>query len=93
MSEDLKSLLNQEGFRLTSQRQKNLHLFEDESCGRHWSAKGIHHSLAEQGEKISFSGMCRALHGLVSLGLLQEVELVEGRQLYGLSTPFGMGIQ
>ena len=34
-------------------------------------------------KKISFSGMCRALHGLVSLGLLQEVELVEGRQLYG----------
>ena len=44
-------------------------------------------------KKISFSGMCRALHGLVSLGLLQEVELVEGRQPFmdSVLTPLEWG--
>jgi Fur family ferric uptake transcriptional regulator len=85
--ETLRSLLNQEGFRLTSQRQKILDLFEADSYGRHLSAEEIHHALAAQGKKISFSTIYRALHMLVSLGLIQEVELVEGRKLYELSTP------
>lgn len=86
--EVLKSLLNQEGFRLTSQRQKILELFEVNDDGQHLSAEEIHQSLAKQGEKISFSTIYRALHMLVSLGLLQEVELAEGRKLYELNTPF-----
>jgi Fur family ferric uptake transcriptional regulator len=86
--EVLKSLLNQEGFRLTSQRQKILELFEAKGNGQHLSAEEIHHALANQGEKISFSTIYRALHVLVGLGLLQEVELVEERKLYELNTPF-----
>jgi Fur family ferric uptake transcriptional regulator len=84
----LKSLLNQEGFRLTSQRQKILELFEANGDGHHLSAEEIHQALADQGEKISFSTIYRALHMLVNLGLLQEVELAEERKLYELNTPF-----
>ena len=83
----LKSLLNQEGFRITSQRKKILKLFEADYDGQHLSAEEVHQALAEQGEPISFSTIYRALHTLVSVGLLREVELVEGRKLYELSTP------
>ena len=66
----LKTVLNKEGFRFTSQRQK------------------IHQQLLDQGEKISFSTIYRALHVMVQLGLLQELELAEGRKYYELNTPF-----
>ena len=82
----LKSLLNQEGFRMTSQRRKILELFEVNHHGQHLSAEEIHQALAEQGESVSFSTIYRALHTLVSVGLLREVELAEDRKLYELST-------
>ena len=73
---------------MTSQRQKILDLFDSDNLNRHLSAEEVHQALAEQGERISFSTIYRALHMLVGLGLLQEVELAEGRKLYELSTPF-----
>jgi len=84
----LKSLLNQEGFRMTSQRQKILDLFEVGCDDQHLSAEEIHQQLAEQGEKISFSTIYRALHMMVGLGLLKELELAEGRKFYELNIPF-----
>jgi Fur family ferric uptake transcriptional regulator len=86
--EILKSLLNQEGFRLTSQRQKILDLFETTFQGHHLSAEEIQRHLSKQGESISFSTIYRALHVMVNLGLLRELELSEGRKFYELSTPF-----
>lgn len=86
--EMLKSLLNREGFRLTNQRQKILQLFESNHPSHHLSAEEIHQSLASQGESISFSTIYRALHMLVDLGLLQEIELAEDRKLYELNAPF-----
>ncbi len=83
----LKSLLNQEGFRVTSQRRKILELFEIDHKGQHLSAEEIHQALAAQGESVSFSTIYRALHTLVGIGLLREVELAEDRKLYELSTP------
>lgn len=85
--EILKSLLNQEGFRLTSQRQKILSLFEEEFTDHHLSAEEIHQKLVEKGEKISFSTIYRALHIMVDLSLLRELELAEGRKFYELCTP------
>jgi Fur family ferric uptake transcriptional regulator len=85
---DLKTVLNKEGFRLTSQRQKILELFKGEDIGHHLSAEEIHQQLVEQGEKISLSTIYRALHVMVGLGLLQELELAEDRKYYELSTPF-----
>ncbi len=84
----LRTALNKEGFRFTSQRQKILDLFQASALGHHLSAEEIHQQLVEQGEKISFSTIYRALHVMVQLGLLQELELAEGRKYYELNTPF-----
>jgi len=84
----LKTVLNKEGFRFTSQRQKILDLFQLAALGHHLNAEEIHQQLLDQGEKISFSTIYRALHVMVRLGLLQELELAEGRKYYELNTPF-----
>lgn len=84
----LKTVLNKEGFRFTSQRQKILDLFQSAALGHHLNAEEIHQQLLDQGEKISFSTIYRALHVMVRLGLLQELELAEGRKYYELNTPF-----
>jgi Fur family ferric uptake transcriptional regulator len=86
-SDFLKEALNKEGFRLTSQRQKILDLFNNEIRGHHLCAEEIHQRLAEQGEKISVSTVYRALHVMVNLGLLQELELAEERKYYELRSP------
>lgn len=86
--EPLKTVLNKEGFRFTSQRQKILDLFQSAALGHHLNAEEIHQQLLDQGEKISFSTIYRALHVMVRLGLLQELELAEGRKYYELNTPF-----
>lgn len=84
----LKTLLNQEGLRLTNQRQKIIDLFESTYEGGHLTAEEIHRQLAKQGEKISYSTIYRTLHVMVELGLIQEVELAEGRKYYELNAPF-----
>ncbi len=84
----LKTVLNKEGFRFTSQRQKILDLFQSAALGHHLNAEEIHQQLLDQGEKISFSTIYRALHVMVRLGLLQELELAEGRKYYEINTPF-----
>jgi Fur family ferric uptake transcriptional regulator len=81
-SELLKLLLHQEGFRLTSQRQKILKLFQSSCQGDHLSAEEIYQKLKNGGETISFSTIYRALHVMVKLGLLQELELAEDRKYY-----------
>ena len=83
----LKETLNRKGFRLTVQRQKILALFEAHANRHHLSAEEIHQYLGEQGEKISVSTVYRALHVMVKLGLLQELELAEGRKYYELQSP------
>ncbi len=83
----LKEALNREGFRLTVQRQKILALFEASANRHHLSAEEIHQHLSDQGEKISVSTVYRALHVMVKLGLLQELELAEGRKYYELKSP------
>lgn len=82
-AELLKQVLNREGFRMTSQRQKILDLFQDVSS-HHLSAEEIHQRLGSQGERISISTVYRALHVMVNLGLLQELELAEERKYYEL---------
>jgi Fur family transcriptional regulator, ferric uptake regulator len=86
-SDFLKETLNREGFRLTSQRQKILDLFKQDTRDHHLSAEEIHQLLAQQGESISMSTVYRALHMMVNLGLLQELELAEERKYYELRSP------
>ncbi|MBE7382011.1 MAG: transcriptional repressor [Leptolyngbya sp. SIO1E4] len=84
----LKVLLNQEGLRLTNQRQKILEIFKDTPEGHHISAEDIYQKLSDKGENIGFSTIYRALHVMVNLGLLRELELAENRKYYELSNPF-----
>jgi len=84
----LRSILNQEGRRLTSQRKKILTLFEDSASKKHLCAEEIRQQLIQQGEKVSFSTIYRTLHVMIEMGLVQEVGPVEGRRYYELSNPF-----
>lgn len=86
--EVLKMLLNQEGFRLTSQRQKILEVIKDAADGEHLSAEDIYQKLSDSGEKIGVSTVYRALHLLVNLGLIRELALSEERKFYELCHPF-----
>jgi len=85
--DSFKDLLNQEGFRLTNQRQKILDVLKIGTEGYHLSAEDIYQNLSEQGEKISFSTIYRALHVLVHLGVLREIELVDHRKYYEFKHP------
>ena len=87
-SETLKSILNQEGFRFTSQRQKILEIFRNTPEGHHLSVEEIYQQLSEKGENIGVSTIYRALHLMVGLGLLRELGLAEGKKYYELNTPF-----
>lgn len=85
--EQLKTLLNQEGFRLTRQRQKILEIFRSLPEGDHLGAEEIYQTLTNAGETIGISTIYRALHLMVNMGLLRELDLAEGRKLYELATP------
>lgn len=80
----LRTILNQEGFRLTDQRQKILEVISSVPEGQHLSAEDIYHRLSATGANIGLSTIYRALHLLVELGLLRELALSEERKLYEL---------
>jgi Fur family ferric uptake transcriptional regulator len=87
-SEILKMILNQEGFRLTNQRQKILEIIKNAPDGEHLSAEDIYQKLSDSGEKIGVSTIYRSLHLLVDLGLIRELALSEERKFYELCHPF-----
>ncbi len=80
-----RSLLNQEGFRFTIQRQRILDLFRSCDEGQHLSAEEIHQHLSVQGVSVSLSTIYRALHVMVNLNLLRELELADGKKYYELT--------
>lgn len=86
-AEVLRMLLNQEGFRVTEQRQKILSVLRDVSEGEHLSAEDVYQKLTASGEKIGFSTIYRALHLLVDLGILRELALSEERKFYEFCDP------
>lgn len=86
--EVLKMILNQEGFRLTHQRQKILEVIKKAPEGEHLSAEDIYQKLSNNGENIGVSTIYRALHLLVDLGLIRELALSEERKFYELCHPF-----
>ena len=68
----LKSKLNDQGHRLTSQRKKILNIFQTLPQGKHLSAEDIYTCLKQQQESISLSTIYRTLHLMVHMGLLRE---------------------
>lgn len=87
-SEALRSLLNEEGFRFTHQRQKILKIFKATPEGDHLSAEEVYQQLSAAGEKIGISTVYRALHLMVKIGLIRELGLAEGKKYYELSASF-----
>jgi Fur family ferric uptake transcriptional regulator len=81
----LRKHLNQEGFRLTYQRQLILNLFKQLDEGYHLSAEEIHYQLAQQGNRISLSTIYRTLHMMVKLRVLRELELADDKKYYELN--------
>ncbi len=86
-AEVLRMLLNQEGFRITEQRQKILQVLRTVPEGEHLSAEDVQEQLTASGEKIGFSTIYRALHLLVDLGILRELNLSEERKFYEFCNP------
>lgn len=84
----LKSELNQRGYRLTSQRQMILHIFQTLPQGRHLSAEDLHTILKQKKERTSISTVYRTLHLMAQMGLLRELELAEDHKHYELNRPF-----
>ena len=83
-----KSELNSRGWRLTPQREKILHLFQNLPRGNHLSAEEISEHLEQKGEPISLSTIYRSVKLMAKMGILRELELAEGHKHYELNQPY-----
>ncbi|MFP4008191.1 MAG: transcriptional repressor [Spirulinaceae cyanobacterium] len=84
----LKAELNSRGWRLTPQREKILHVFQNLPRGDHLSAEELHHVLEQRGEPISLSTIYRSVKLMSRMGILRELELAEGHKHYELNQPY-----
>ena len=81
----LKAELNARGWRLTPQREKILHVFQNLPRGNHLSAEELFELLEERGETISLSTIYRSVKLMSRMGILRELELAEGHKHYELN--------
>ncbi|MEL6440037.1 MAG: transcriptional repressor [Cyanobacteria bacterium J06621_8] len=84
----LKAELNSRGWRMTPQREKILHVFQNLPKGDHLSAEELHAQVEEQGESISLSTIYRSVKLMARMGILRELELAEGHKHYELNQPY-----
>ncbi len=84
-SQPLEKGLHKDGRRLTPQRLRVLHLFEDLGSGRHLSAEDVHHKLVESNTKVSLATVYRTLRLLVEMGFLHQLELSENGHRFELA--------
>ncbi|MBD2578659.1 transcriptional repressor [Oscillatoria sp. FACHB-1406] len=84
----LKAELNSRGWRLTPQREKILHVFQNLPRGNHLSAEELHNLLELRGEAISLSTIYRSVKLMARMGILRELELAEGHKHYELNQPY-----
>ncbi len=83
----LKAELKARGWRMTTQREKILQLFENLPKGNHLSAEELSNLLKERGQPISLSTIYRNLKLMARMGILRELELAEGHKHYELNQP------
>ena len=76
----LKSELNSRGWRLTPQREKILHVFQNLPEGNHLSAEELYELLENRKEGISLSTIYRSVKLMSRMGILRELELAEGHK-------------
>ncbi len=84
----LKAELNSRGWRMTPQREKILHLFQNLPRGNHLSAEEVFNLLDQKGEPISLSTIYRSVKLMARMGILRELELAEGHKHYELNQPY-----
>jgi Fur family ferric uptake transcriptional regulator len=84
----LKAELNSRGWRLTPQREKILHVFQNLPRGNHLSAEELYYLLEKQSEAISLSTIYRSIKLMSRMGILRELELAEGHKHYELNHPY-----
>jgi len=84
----LKAELNSRGWRLTPQREKILHVFQNLPRGNHLSAEELCNLLDEREEAISLSTIYRSVKLMARMGILRELELAEGHKHYELNQPY-----
>ena len=83
----LKAELNARGWRLTPQREKILHVFQNLPRGNHLSAEELFELLEQRGESISLSTIYRSVKLMSRMGIVRELELAEGHKHYELNHP------
>ncbi|MDY6781164.1 MAG: transcriptional repressor [Cyanobacteriota bacterium] len=84
----LKAELNSRGWRLTPQREKILHVFQNLPRGNHLSAEELYNLLDQRQEAISLSTIYRSVKLMARMGILRELELAEGHKHYELNQPY-----
>ncbi|NJQ97605.1 MAG: transcriptional repressor, partial [Hydrococcus sp. CSU_1_8] len=84
----LKAELNSRGWRLTPQREKILHVFQNLPRGNHLSAEELYGVLEQREEGISLSTIYRSVKLMSRMGILRELELAEGHKHYELNQPY-----
>lgn len=84
----LKAELNHRGWRLTPQREKILHIFQNLARGNHLSAEDLFNCLEAEGSPISLSTIYRTVKLMAHMGILRELELAEGHKHYELNQPY-----
>lgn len=87
-SSSLKSELNSRGWRMTPQREKILHVFQNLPKGHHLSAEELYNLLEKREEGISLSTIYRSVKLMARMGILRELELAEGHKHYELNQPY-----
>ena len=83
----LKAELNSRGWRMTPQREKILHVFQNLPKGNHLSAEELFDLLEKRGESISLSTIYRSVKLMARMGILRELELAEGQKRYEINQP------
>ncbi len=78
--------LNDKGWRLTTQREKILQIFQALPQGDHLSADDLYKSLERQQANISLSTVYRTVKIMARMGILRELELAEGHKHYEINT-------
>ena len=87
-AESLKAELNAKGWRMTPQREKILHVFQNLPKGDHLSAEELHELFEARKEGISLSTIYRSVKLMTRMGILRELELAEGHKHYELNQPY-----
>jgi Fur family ferric uptake transcriptional regulator len=82
-TENLLQSLRDKGYRITSQRETIIRIFQ-EAGDKHLSAEDVFAVLKEAGEQISLATTYRTLRMLVQMNILRELDFAETHKHYEL---------